>query len=208
MERKRDLEVALKTPETRLCVFNRQPRGQTRMRRGFSARGSLLAGDKEPSEDASTKSTDTSSWPPTWDNRPTAHIAEILSGRQHISTSVAAHLHQKLSFFEPAWLITLAALVCDLIGVCWGSRDTSVRVSTFPQPCPNFSCNMALYLLLKPGNMGEDYMLLSDGCDLFWSHSLSVLHQVFNTLKNAEQDPSAKQHAHLMHEEGCATNMW
>ena len=66
-----------------LCVFTRQPRGPMRMRSGCFERGSALAGDRAPSEDASIKSMDTSSWPPTWDNQPTAHIAEILSGRKH-----------------------------------------------------------------------------------------------------------------------------
>lgn len=42
-----------------------QPREPMRMRSGCFERGSVLAGDRVPSEDASIKSTDTSSWPPT-----------------------------------------------------------------------------------------------------------------------------------------------
>ncbi len=100
-----------------------------RMRSGCFERGSVLAGDRAPSGDASIKSTDTSSWPPTWDNRPTAHIAEILSGRKHTHTHTDLSDQTYLLLNQPG--LNADSSVCDLIGACWGSRGTSVRVSTF-----------------------------------------------------------------------------
>lgn len=122
------------------CVLTPQPRGPMRMRSGCFERGLALAGDRAPSEDASIKSTDTSSWPHTWGNQPTAHIAEISSGK-------ATQTHISLIWCACCWVsLTPTSCVCDPPGACWGSRDTSVRVSTFLQES-NFD-----HLLFKQEN--------------------------------------------------------
>lgn len=74
---------------TNLHLLSQQPRVPTTMRSGCFARGSVPADGRAPSEDACIKSMGTSSWPPTWGSQPTAHIAEILSGR-HTHLSVLA----------------------------------------------------------------------------------------------------------------------